>query len=70
MVNTELLERRIAETGKTKSFLAKKMGITIQTLRKKCINQSDFKMTEVDILCTEIGVKTAKEKNEIFLVKK
>lgn len=70
MVDTQLLEDYIAKSGKTKSYLSNKMGITIQTLRKKSTNQYDFKMGEVDILCSEIGVKTVKERNLIFLSKK
>lgn len=69
VVNTQLLEECIYASGKTKTYLANKMGITLQTLRNKCTNKSDFKLSEVDILCNEIGVKNAKDKNNIFLVK-
>lgn len=69
MVNTMLLDRKIAESGKTKTFLSEKMGMTIQTFKKKCTNKTDFFLSEVDILCTELGVKTLTEKDQIFFAK-
>lgn len=69
MVNTQELEKYINNSGKTKSFLANKMGITIQTFRKKCTNQNDFYLSEADVLCEELGIKTKKERDNIFLSK-
>lgn len=70
MVNTPLLESYIAESGKTKTFLAGKLGITIQTLKKKCTNKNDFKLSEADVLCNELGIKTKRERDNIFLSNK
>jgi len=69
MVNTELLEKRIKDSGKTKSYLSDKIGVTIQTFRKKCTNESDFYLSEVDKLCTELDIKTLTEKERVFFVK-
>ena len=69
MVNTELLEKKIIESGKTKSFLSHKVGITLQTFKKKCTNNADFFLSEVDILCTELDIKTLTEKERIFFGK-
>lgn len=66
VVNTQLLEEKIKETGKTKTYLAKKLDISIQTFRLKCINKYDFKMSEVSTLCTELGVTGLQEKEKIF----
>lgn len=69
MIDTKELETRIAATGKTKSYLAKKMGITIQTLRLKMKNQSDFTTTQVDVLCNELNITKLTDKEKIFFAK-
>lgn len=69
MVNTELLEKKITESGKTKSFLSNKLGITLQTFKKKCTNNGDFFLSEVDILCSELDIKMLTEKERIFFAK-
>lgn len=66
MVNTEMLEERIAQSGKTKSFLAEKIGCTIQTFRNKCINNTEFKVSEVNILCDELSITRLTDKEKIF----
>ena len=69
MVNTQMLEDKIKESGKTKTFLAGKIGKTIQSLNTKIKNQYDFTSSEVDILCTELGVTKLSEKDAIFFAK-
>ena len=69
MIDTRELEKRIAASGKTKSYLAKKMGVTIQTLRLKITNQSDFTTTQVDVLCNEFSITRLTDKEKIFFVK-
>ena len=69
MVNTELLEQKIYESGKTKSFLSRKAGMVIQTFRNKCKNQNEFTLSEVDALCTELNIKSLAEKERIFFAK-
>ena len=69
MIDTKELEKRIAESGKTKSYLSKKMGITIQTLRLKLKNLSDFTTSQVDILCKELNITRLTDKEKIFFMK-
>lgn len=69
MIDTKELEKRIAESGKTKSHLSKKMGITIQTLRLKLKNTSDFTVSQVDILCKELNITRLTDKEKIFFSK-
>lgn len=66
MVNKELLEIRIKKSGKTKTHLAKKIGRSIQSLKRKIDNKSDFTINEVGILCSELEIKELSEKEEIF----
>lgn len=65
MVDTQLLEDAISDSGKKKSYLADKIGISVQNLRLKMNNKSIFKSNEVAILCEELGITklTDKEKN-------
>lgn len=69
MVNTQLLEDKIKEAGKTKTYLANRIGKTIQALRLKMDNKYDFTSTEVDILCAELGITKLSEKDRIFFAK-
>ena len=66
MIDTRELEKRIAASGKTKSHLAKMMGVTIQTLRLKMKNQSEFTTTQVDVLCNELSITKLTDKEKIF----
>lgn len=69
MVDTQLLDEKIEQSGKSKSFLANKCGITIQSFRMKRLNLSVFNTDQVDILCSELDIKTLREKEKIFFAK-
>lgn len=66
MVKTELLEQKIKEAGKTKSYLAEKLGITIQTFKRKCDNKNEFMLSETETLCRELNIKKGAEMTAIF----
>lgn len=59
MTNTSLLEQYIEKSGYKKSFIAKKLGITSYAFTLKINNKSEFKASEITILCKllKIGVK-------------
>lgn len=69
MVDTLYLEKVIKDSGKKKSYLAGKCNMSIQNLRLKATNKSDFKSSEIDILCTELGITKLTEKEKIFFKK-
>lgn len=69
MVNTPYLEEKIRLSGKKKQFLADKIGCTRQYLMMKVRNKAEFNLKEVSILCSELGIATAKEKDAIFFVR-
>lgn len=69
MVDTLQLETRIKDSGKTKTYLASKLGITIQSLRLKSLNRSEFNSTEITILCEELGITRLTDKEKIFFKK-
>ena len=69
MVNTQLLDEAIAESGKSKSFLADKCKMTVQTFRLKRLNVSPFTTDEVETLCNELNIKPLTRKERIFFAK-
>lgn len=69
MVDTELLEKKIIESGKKIGYLADKLGISRQYFRMKCKNKADFTNRETDILCDELSITTLTEKEKIFFKK-
>lgn len=69
MVNTQLLDETIRQSGKSKSFLASKCGISLQSFRLKRINESCFNTDEVDVLCNELSIKSLRDKERIFFAK-
>ena len=69
MVDTELLEQKIIESGKKIGYLAEKLGISRQYFRMKCKNKADFTNRETDILCEELNITTLTEKEKIFFKK-
>ena len=69
MVNTALLENRITKSGKKKTYLAEKCGITRQSFRSKCSNTSEFTASQVMILCEELEIKSLTERDRIFFAR-
>lgn len=66
MTNTELLERKIADSGKKKGYLAAKCGMS-RTQFNKCVNnKAEFKTSHVKILCYELNITDLAEKEAIF----
>lgn len=66
MTNTDMLEAYIAESGKKKGYLAAKCGLSLAGFRNCCINKAEFKASQIQILCEELGIKTLKERHAIF----
>ena len=69
MVNTELLNLKIKESGLKKSQLCKAMGITYQAFRLKRNNVSSFTSQEVNTLCELLNIRTMTEMKKIFFSK-
>ena len=66
MTNTKLLYDKIAQSGKKKTYLASKVGLTLAGFRNCCINKAEFKVSQVKTLCEELGITDLKEKQAIF----
>lgn len=70
MVNTELLEKKIRESGKKKGYLAKKCGLSPAGFRNCCINVAEFKASQITILCVELHIRDVTERMAIFFADK
>lgn len=66
MVNKELLDKKIKDSGLKKEFLAKSLGITRAGFYKKASNGSEFTTGEVAILCKMLSITKLTEKESIF----
>ena len=66
IVDTELLENKIAQSGKKKAFLAEKVGLSPAGFRNCCTNKAEFKGTQIHILCKELSITSLREKEAIF----
>ena len=69
MVDTKLLESKIKTSGKTKTYLSRSIGCSLQSLRLKCLNKYDFKSAEIQKLCDELSITNAEEMQKIFFKK-
>ena len=66
VTNLALLEEKIKQSGKKKAYLAKKVGLTPAGFRNCCLNKSEFRTGQVQILCEELNITSLKEKQAIF----
>lgn len=66
MTNTSLLEQYIKASGYKRNFIARKIGLkSAYGLSRKINNESEFKATEIGILCDLLKI-SAKDKEAIF----
>lgn len=68
MINTKLLKSYFIKNGLTQEDVAKRIGISYQSLSDKINNKVQFKVNEVSSLCELLKIKN--EKDEIFFAKK
>ena len=69
MTNEELLTDKIKQSGKTKKFLADKVGLSWAGFQNCLKNKAEFKASQIDILCEELGITSLREKESIFFAK-
>lgn len=66
MTNTELLRKKIDESGYKIYFIAEKLGLTPQGLYLKLNNTNQFKAGEIQKLCQILDITNSDEMKEIF----
>ncbi|MBO5969754.1 MAG: toxin-antitoxin system, antitoxin component, Xre family protein [Clostridia bacterium] len=69
MTNTELLESKIKSSGKKIGYLAEKCGMSHQHFRRCCNNEAEFRASQIESLCVELGISNLKERQAIFFAK-
>lgn len=69
MTNEELLEEKIAASGKKKGYLAKKCNLSRQGFLNCSKNKANFDSSQIIILCKELGITSLREKEAIFFAK-
>ena len=70
MTNTELLKEKIAQSGLKKSYIAKSIGLSPYGLTLKIQNTNEFKASEIEKLCSLLGIDVLEERNAIFFASK
>ncbi len=65
MTNTSLLMQYIDKSGYKKSFIAAQLGITTYAFMLKVNNKSEFKASEITILCKLLKIST-RDREAIF----
>ena len=65
MTDEKRLREKIQESGYKITFIAKKLGITYQGFLKKLTNESEFKASEIQSLCSLLSIDL-REKESIF----
>lgn len=70
MTNTALLREKIEASGLKLRYIADRLNISDRALTMKIENQTEFKSSEIVQLSDLLQVKTAEEREQIFLSKK
>lgn len=66
MTNVALLDEKIKASGKKKSYLAEKIGMSRASFRSYCQGKKEFRTNQVQTLCEELGITDIAEKEAIF----
>lgn len=70
MTNTILLKEVISKSGLKYKHIAQVLGLTPYGLMKKIANESEFKTTEVALLCDILRISDLNEKERIFFAQR
>ena len=68
MTNTELLREYIDKSGLKIQYLADKIGISRASLWQKITNKTEFKASEIQILCDLLGINSLREQRNVFFM--
>jgi hypothetical protein len=64
--NTELLDKKIKDSGKKIGFLAEKCGLSLGGFYNCRTNRAEFTATQIKILCVELYITDLNEREAIF----
>lgn len=66
MTNTDLLIKKIDESGFKRSYIAKALGLSTYGFANKVNNKTEFYSSEIKILCELLHIDTLEERENIF----
>lgn len=69
MTNTKLLLEWIEKSGYKRGYIAKQLGISTYSLQLKVENRSEFKPSEINVLCKLLNITALRDKDRIFFAK-
>lgn len=69
MTNTLLLEEYIAVSGLKKRYIAEKLGLSTYGLALKINNYSEFKQSEIVVLCELLHINNRDRERIFFALK-
>ena len=67
MLDSKKLKGKMVEAGYTQGQLAKKIGVSENTLTRKLNGKRDFTIGEVDRICDILSIHDGVTKAQIFL---
>ena len=70
MTDTVKLKEKIDEHGMKQYFIAEKLGISSYGFAKKLNNETEFKASEIKIICELLDITSLREKEAIFFANK
>lgn len=66
MTNTQLLNEIIKKSGLKKVYIAEKVGLTPPGLHNCVTGKSEFKASQINILCDLLGINDLELKEAVF----
>lgn len=66
MTNTELLDKKIAQSGKKIGYLAKKCGLSLGGFYNCRTNKAEWKASHIQILCEELDISLTDRQSIFF----
>lgn len=66
MTDTKLLEQAIKASGRSKTFLAEKIGLSLGGFRNCAVNKAEFKASQIQKLCELLDITDPAQKEAIF----
>lgn len=66
MTDTQKLKEVISMSGLKYKFLAESLGLTPYGLMNKIENRTEFKASEISVLCDILGIASLEDKEKLF----
>lgn len=68
MTDTDLLRKKISKSGLKLNYIASALGMTYANLWKMLDRGTEFKPSQINILCSLLHITDPDERKQIFLI--